>query len=333
VENGHEELILLTDNQLKVYDDYDSPATEKFTWLDKVSFTGNVVESKRLDGYISPENIPCSWGVKSDSSIYKLSSESVLYRDEKLITSFESLKTASFNCSSISIAGDKSILVNGRYYFSWQKQSWQNVKPLEIQEYDYHIKSFNNPSSLGGLGVELVTDSENLKVLNFRVIQQEYDIANSKLTTTRTPEINPEMDLDNVKDFFKIAEDSEKIYVITHDLSYSFAGFYTIDKPTGTIEIKAENINLPKNAIGDQGLLFVTNTGNVYYVLSDCGLAICKERDTKIYYLDSDQKFINITPKKVEEKSGISSVFVFGKHLYVALVHSFTVSSGDWVIG
>jgi hypothetical protein len=310
--------MLLTDHQL--VSQFDGLVVEKYTWVDRINNIGKVLRSEKLGRYINlSENFACSWGVKDDPSIYRLSPEGSLYKDETLLTSYEPLKTTAYDCPDISIASDKSILVNGRFYFDWQKQSWRDIKPPDSKEYDYYITSFKNPSYAFGSEVELTSDDLNQKVLRFRVVHQEYDIANSKLTTTYTSEIDPETEVFNSRNFFKIAEDSEKVYIAAHDTNYSSMGLYVVDKTSGTLEAKGENITLPRERPIDQGQLFITSKGDVFLILS------------KIYFLDSSLKFVDITPRKVDKRAETNSVFVFGENLYMGLSHFFIISSEDSV--
>jgi hypothetical protein len=329
VEDGQEEMILVTDHKLTNYYNPDEPL-DKFTWVDRLTVVGKVIESKKLENYLNPENIACSWGIKNESSIYRLSPDGALYKDGTLITSFGPPKTVRFDCSDISINNDKSILVNGRYYFNWQTQSWQDVKPSGVEDYNYYIKSFGNIGNLFGSGVELITDDQNLNVLRFRVVYQEYDVISSQFTTVSTSEIDPETNVFNSKNFFKIAENSEQIYIAAHDISYSVMGLYTANKLSNTLEVKAENVVLPKNAPGDQGQLIVIGSGDVFYVLSDGGLEV--RGDTKVYLLDNSLKFVDITPKRVEEDAEINSVFMLGDHLYMGLSNSFSINTEEWVV-
>ncbi len=267
---GTSDLVFLTDH--RILNGINSRGNNQYTWLYKTDALGNVNKSERLPSHIDwSKGDSRLWGFKDDPSIYRLADKSLL-KDEKLISTYGGLNDSIY--TSLSIGGDKSLLVEGRYYLDWLTQQWSDVRPLGVYESEYFIASIKDQSSFYGWSVQSLQEEKG-NVTEFRLVHQELNKQNSQLIETFTSSIKPksEMFLYNSKLFIN----ADETYLITNNKAYTSMSLYKADSNSGSLEAIVEDVPIPSDGnFSSQGSFTLTDSGKIFYTLFDCGFPKCK---------------------------------------------------------
>lgn len=294
---------------------------KRYYWLYRVNVSGQITESKRMN-----ELDYHSWSFEGDTSIYSYK-DNAIYKDGSLASSHANLGSVESEYLRVSVGEDKDVLINGKYYFDWQTQSWKNVKPIDInvESSDYFISTIKDSNHLAGWSI---VQNQDGKKAEFQFTYQELDMTTSSLTQSQTFGIEAESIYDELQAFGTFDE----IYAFIVKRDRTTGSLYVIDRLTGRVETRFKSLPLPnpgKLANGFDGQFSLAGDRSIFYISALTGGPVLK--DLSIYQLGESLEFVDITPTKVEDSVGISDIYAIGNRLYIHLRNNFCIASGDCV--